>query len=201
MHMDLDTATNELVWNDYYGYMYDYFYIHRGPDPLTIDSAVYIVDSVPFTGAGDGNTWRDTTDITGQVYYTISVELPEVIDITGGKKANSGPFSRSLSNLEDNRQQGTGISAFNRLKPQMSVYPNPATDFVNLNYTLNSSSFVKIEVMNVVGQKVYELDVPEQKPGNHSMQIETSNFSEHGKAFLIRVLTKHNENTKQLILE
>src|SRR5439155_4710098 len=37
-----------------------------------------------------------------------------------------------------------------------SIYPNPASDYVKLNYTLDKSDLVNITITDVLGQSVYQ---------------------------------------------
>ncbi|MGZ4059369.1 MAG: T9SS type A sorting domain-containing protein, partial [Bacteroidia bacterium] len=71
-----------------------------------------------------------------------------------------------------------------------NVYPNPSTDFFNLDISLSSDSDILLEVFNISGQKViakkYSLikgvnsfitNVSELKAGTYFIKISGSNFS------------------------
>jgi hypothetical protein len=53
------------------------------------------------------------------------------------------------------------------------VYPNPAADVVNISYSLNTSTDIQINVMDMTGKVVYNTLKPSQYPGayNHPLDI------------------------------
>jgi PKD repeat protein len=54
----------------------------------------------------------------------------------------------------------------------VSVYPSPFKDVANLNYTLDKSSFVTVNIYNAIGEKVETLINPaKQSSGNYSHRI------------------------------
>ncbi len=136
-----------LTWNSYLGFNYDVFYIYRGSTP----TGLTLYDSVNYEIAFFDYDYLDKNPLTGFNYYRVEVDRGEVLDFS--KKSNSGPFSRSLSNLEDNRQQGTDISPFDKFSDQVKIYPNPMTQssFVQL---YNRGKY-KLQVMDMSGKIVF----------------------------------------------
>jgi hypothetical protein len=59
----------------------------------------------------------------------------------------------------------------------INVYPNPATNAVNLSYELLSNEDVVIEMMNNIGQVVYSKVVKDNSLGKHSLKIETADLA------------------------
>ncbi|MEN8224001.1 MAG: FG-GAP-like repeat-containing protein [Bacteroidota bacterium] len=53
--------------------------------------------------------------------------------------------------------------------PQMVIYPNPVTDFTNINYTLSSKQNVRLSVFNSFGQLITTLIDEHQGPGNYTV--------------------------------
>lgn len=61
------------------------------------------------------------------------------------------------------------------IENQISVYPNPANVFTNVNLTLNESSKVEISILNTLGQTVYNNDLGTIN-GNNNIEINTSDL-------------------------
>ncbi len=60
--------------------------------------------------------------------------------------------------------------------PELTLYPNPTSDFVYLNYILNSSKSVKIYIYDEIGNQVEEIDNKLQNPGIYNISISTANL-------------------------
>ncbi len=58
-----------------------------------------------------------------------------------------------------------------------SVFPNPFSELLNINYTLQASEKVSVEVYNMLGQKVKNLFTGFKRPGDHQIQWDGSNHS------------------------
>jgi len=56
-------------------------------------------------------------------------------------------------------------------------YPNPFNPSTQINYSLPKSTFVKIEVRNILGQLVSTLISEKVEPGNHSVSFDASRLS------------------------
>jgi hypothetical protein len=76
-------------------------------------------------------------------------------------------------NLNDhsNRIDGIESETINCLLKQN--YPNPASDYTEIEYLLMHSSDVKIEVMDLAGRMVFQIDHGYRNPGSHRIRINT----------------------------
>jgi len=92
--------TVELDWTEYMDegevFTYSYFYIYRGSSASSLE----LLDSV-----SNSITAFTDLDAQGNIYYRIGVKSPALCTPSGNLKADSGPYSHSMSNLEDNRLQ------------------------------------------------------------------------------------------------
>ena len=57
------------------------------------------------------------------------------------------------------------------------IYPNPATDNLSIDYTLNNSSNVTYTIINNMGQVVTEKELGTLAAGNHKENIDVSNLA------------------------
>ena len=72
----------------------------------------------------------------------------------------------------------TGISE-NRVTSELmySVYPNPFSKATNVNYELNSGSDVKLNICNLIGEKVRSIDLGYQLTGSHNITLDKGNLN------------------------
>ena len=90
--------TTQLEWDKYYGFSYQTYHIYRSP----IKSDFIQIHSL----SSSLSSWTDPDPLPDVGYYRIAVEKPNPCFPTGGsKKADAGPYSHSMSNMEDNRLQ------------------------------------------------------------------------------------------------
>jgi hypothetical protein len=156
-------GATQLTWNNYKGFGYDNFYIRRGTSPDNME----IIATVPYDGR-DKVTFTDPTLATDKYYYQVLVNTPEIIYLrnTQGKKASAGPFVHSLSNLEEN-WEGTGIDAEFHALASLKVFPNPYSGHTNIYYTLTKPGNIRLEIVNLLGQKVLVLQDGAQEQGDY----------------------------------
>jgi hypothetical protein len=119
-------------------------------------------------------TDTDPAALTNKTYYRIGGVLNNQCNPAeiAGKKASSGPFVHSLSNLEDNRLQGTiGVSNVIASAFNLNIYPSPFTDVATINYNLQKTTKMKVEIYNVVGEKIGVLLDENQSAGTHKLEM------------------------------
>jgi len=71
-----------------------------------------------------------------------------------------------------------------------SVYPNPVSDNLNINYYLNNSTDVSINLYDMLGNKVNEIASNYESLGEHQIQWKTNNLSNGIYLLQIRVNDK-----------
>jgi Fe2+ transport system protein B len=79
----------------------------------------------------------------------------------------------------------------------MTVYPNPASGKVNINYTITHAQPVKIEVTNMTGQKVKEINT-----SAHDSEItEEINVSDlRPGIYTVRLISQEGEMVRKLVV-
>jgi hypothetical protein len=147
---NLGPTSINLDWDEYEvelgGFGFVKYYIYRGnvPDNMSI------IDSLP----SDSRQYPDYDPPAGRLYYRIAGVKSEVCDPANlqGKKAGTGPYSQSMSNIEDNRLK-VGL---NNLKSagQLTIYPNPAADFVTIGFSNPGQDEYQLIVRDLAGKTV-----------------------------------------------
>jgi hypothetical protein len=93
-----ELKSTQLAWDKYYGFDYQTYNIYRSSTGTNFT----VIDAMSSTL----NSWTDPEPITGDLFYRVAVEKPTpCVPTGGGKKAESGPYSHSMSNMDDNRLQ------------------------------------------------------------------------------------------------
>jgi hypothetical protein len=79
----------------------------------------------------------------------------------------------------------------NELK--FSVYPNPFSNAANVEYELNSNENVKLNLYNLVGEKVRSIDLGYQRSGNHQVTIDKGDLKPG--VYILQIKTDYNAGT------
>jgi hypothetical protein len=79
------------------------------------------------------------------------------------------------------------------------LFPNPATLQTTLAFNLNEEQEVSIEVLNVIGEKVYSNQLGKRSPGNYSEHIETKIMS--AGVYFVRLITDKGTTVKRLVVQ
>ena len=58
----------------------------------------------------------------------------------------------------------------------IKIFPNPVNQEMNLIYTVNEKSFVKIDIFNIMGQKIWTMVNEEKTPGEYSLIWNIASF-------------------------
>ncbi|KKK91635.1 hypothetical protein LCGC14_2710960, partial [marine sediment metagenome] len=114
-----------LRWSNYViesgNVTFENYAIYRGGDSINLSP---FAENIPT--AIDVYTDIDATALTKRYYYRVAGVLTDPCNPTGDKKAGTGPYLHSLSNMDDNKLK-TNI---NELLSEygLTIYPNPATE-------------------------------------------------------------------------
>jgi len=149
MHLTASKGvTNEvnLAWNHYEGFPVAWYYIYRGTDSAKLQP----YDSIQYDLTTTAKT--DYNPPAGVAYYRIGVKAPRTYVVSSLNKTESGPYSHSMSNIEDNRFQ-TGISKM-KSGGELTIYPNPATDYVTIRFLNPKQKEYQLVVRDLTGKAV-----------------------------------------------
>ena len=79
------------------------------------------------------------------------------------------------------------------------VYPNPFSDKVQVQYTLNASGFVSLEIYNIFGQKVYTVVEEKQERGKYRYFIDASKTGVNKGIYFFRLIREGRLDIQKLI--
>ncbi|KPK86543.1 MAG: hypothetical protein AMS27_04805 [Bacteroides sp. SM23_62_1] len=148
------TGDAQLEWDEYYGFTYGTYYIYRS---LTESNFTQIHSMSSSTTA-----YTDPNPENQLYYYRIAVLRPEPCIPTGaGKKADSGPYSHSMSNMEDNRMMGTGQYELNN-EQNLTIFPNPFSERTTIRFPDAGDTRYTLRIMDLTGKVIRTREIKGQ---------------------------------------
>lgn len=97
-------------------------------------------------------------------------------------------------------QAATAISSVTREISTFEVFPNPASDFINVSYTLNTGGIVTIRLINAAGAEVANILKEFQDPGQYRNTYSLNNelasgiyyvsFNSSNQSFINKMIIK-----------
>jgi len=110
------------------------------------------------TGFGTGTYSQNKYD-----YYSVLSKYP-LFSITNETITSGLGTTTETVTLINNNYKTVGITeSANTSLSNVSVYPNPAKDNINLNFTNENAENVSYQVINVIGQNVRQQTIPSVK--------------------------------------
>ena len=177
MHLTLNQRYGggvNLIWENYEGLNIPSYVIYHGDSPTDMKVLTEVPSNIFTYSIIDG----------AKKYYQIAIVLPESCDLDKILKAESGPYSQSLSNIAEFK----GLNAGNTLITGVSAFPNPFSDVLNVQYTLTKTSDVRIEVINSLGQKIAEQKLDDQAAGQYTQILNAESLHMIQGLYTIRII-------------
>jgi hypothetical protein len=85
------------------------------------------------------------------------------------------------------------------LSSELNVYPNPASDVLNITYNLDKGGFTSLQVFSAIGQEVKALAKNEnQSAGNHQAAINTSGLN--AGLYFVKLTTENGNKVQKFIV-
>ena len=160
-------------------------YVHNHVDRKLLDGSWGVAGVIPATTT-DGGTYTKSYSYT--IPNTINVAHATLVafvyqynaNYTSGKNevqnVISFPIGGSDSIAAPVATVVNGIKETPNALAQISLYPNPATDVVHVNYTMNSTSKLSFQVYNSIGQLVSNISEATYNQGDYQTLINTSKY-------------------------
>ncbi len=154
MHLTASTGTAgevNLSWNHYEGFDVDWYFIFRGKSLTSFD----VYDSVQYDPTTTEKTDYNPLSPPDTSYYRIGVKAPKTF-YTDVKKAGSGPYSYSLSNVEDNRAAMTRMRLLQY--EGLKIYPNPMQHSATIRFANPGGEAHSLYLRDMSGRTVRVID-------------------------------------------
>ena len=136
-----------LMWNQYESIEYAEYIIYSGPWPDQMKEVARVPKDV------QTYVFENVLDTA---YFQIGIELPAECAPTADLKAGTGPYTHSLSNLDDNRKLITHLSSLGSIL-EVQAYPNPFSEMCKIEFPNPGNTEYQLAVYNLGGKKVREI--------------------------------------------
>ena len=134
------------------------------------DTSLYYTDEIL-----DINAIPQQKTLIGYIVGGIESTLPNIFTINDGTQSNASNvvfkvyINKSTVGLHE--EVLTGKNIFN-----LSIYPNPSTNLINLRFNIPDNNQVKVDIYNTLGQSVYTKTY-ENSIGKQNFSIDITNFT------------------------
>lgn len=161
------------------------YVVLRGEDSLSLEP----LDTVSLSE----NSFTDqNTDLSDKKYYRVA----------GLKVANKMSVGNSyqlvLSNMVS-AELSTGKESLRGIESSLNIYPNPFNEEVNIDYYLNSSTQVNIEIFDVMGNRITTLVNDTQNQGQHTLLFQPQKYGYNRGVYYVKLRFDSKEISKKII--
>ncbi len=121
-----------------------------------------------------------------KIFYEVNGLEPNtkyIWQVRGLNAGGEGPWSNEYSFTTDDF---TGVEELSKEEINLNIKPNPAVEFVQMIYKLNSTTKVNIAMYNIMGEKVRSITNMEKTEGSQIEIISLSGLTEG--IYLIRII-------------
>ena len=123
-------------------------------DRLTDSASLDYLDEV----SSDLRVYKDNSPdaLSKKFYYRVAGVKAEPCEPSEGKKAGTGPYRHSLSNMEDNKLKAdsTGTSAYVPEVRELTVFPNPVTETATVRIDNPEGTAYRLVLLDLAGKVV-----------------------------------------------
>jgi len=153
-----------------------------------------VLDSLP----SNLNSYTDTAQLTGNVWYFIEAKHPQGCSATlANLKAKN--FEKSRSNYA-NKLGTTSINhQYSIPRDQLKIYPNPYTGKTNIRYIVHKKAKVSLEIFNLIGKKVHTLVNETQLPNTYQYTFSAKDLRLAQGVYILRATIGNDTYTKKLL--
>ncbi len=169
---------------------FESYIIYRGSD----STALTPIDTV--SGSINAYTDTDPSALSGRQYYRIGGVKDPHCAPSSFFKASTGPFSQSISNIEDNRlREEDYVPALTGSITNLKTYPNPFRQVLHIEYTINSPGQVLLALYNMYGKQVSIIDTGIKEAGTYTL----THKIEIPGVYLLRLHKDEDVATKKVV--
>lgn len=171
-------------------------------------------DIVEFFKYGTGTLQASSWIYPTNGVYRFSVENPPVLDQYYEIEwtASTSKTTALVRFLTDNNLTAAGFEIYWNVNDSgevsinkqvgnitnLSIYPNPSTDQITVDFTTSSDETIRLSIYDLLGKEIYST-TPIEVIGNYTEKIDVNNFAKG--IYMLRVATTTGSATKKVIIE
>lgn len=131
-----------------------------------------------------------------------SVNIPSSLAVANVRfkfEYTSGGSSNNIYIDDININGVLGVNDMNANVINVSVYPNPANQTATISYHLNKNANVKVELVDVLGKKLFDITNNNQGEGDYSIELSKQQHHINSGIYFVKVSVDNVTTTKRLI--
>ncbi len=141
------------------------------------------------------------TSASQWAYHTVSVPGTFASANTRFKfEYTSGNYSNSIYIDDINITAVLGVDENALDAATVSIFPNPTNNAATVSYHLNTKGDVRIELVDVLGKKIMQVNNSNQAEGDYSIQISKHELNLVGGIYFVKFTIDNTSITKKLII-
>ncbi len=160
-------------------------------DPLFPDNVYIGNDLGVFASVDGGETWQNYQEGLFDAVMIFDLKISPTNRKLRAATHGNGAFQRDL--LEDTPSTATVNSPVKNL--ELSIFPNPATDQIMVQYSLKYKQNISVELFDTNGRLIKNILAQEQHAGQQELYIKTSGLQSGNYYLRVKtadgVVTKH----------
>lgn len=93
----------------------------------------------------------------------------------------------------------TGIVKYTNPFASFNIYPNPFKDVTTLKYTLTEKAKIQVNVYDITGREIANLENATQTPGNYQYQFDANKYNANAGVYFVKVVVGDKLVTRQIV--
>jgi hypothetical protein len=184
IHLTISQGVNgnwNLIWTPYVGFNYSSYSILRKSGSGSYEQIATVSSSF--------NSFTDFNSPSKDVAYIVSINRP------GG--CNTGFRNSGFSEVYSNVAAVSLVSVAENKKLDLSIYPIPANDRINIQFGENVTGSLSLTITDVTGRNIHSEGLNELLPGQvHT--VNSSNFAEG--MYLLNIISAGTISTTKIVV-
>jgi hypothetical protein len=107
-------------------------------------------------------------------------------------------FTRGTYKVRMNFNPILNVNQIESANANLSIYPNPANELSNVNFTLENTADVSISITDLSGKEVMTKAIENAPAGEHTVSLETATFS--NGIYMVNYTAGNTSVTKKLVI-
>lgn len=175
----------------------------------------YLVDDYANTSCLTLTSWGNNNSMPNATKFSNSAismsdygtdGMPKIVVLGGvnhdiAYNQNSGVTTSSVQSVINNLLASASVNEIESTNNfNVKVIPNPVKGNASIEYTLDNTSSVQLEIFSVIGELVYETKENNQVSGNHKLTIEESSKLING-IYILKLTTNNKTESINFVIE
>lgn len=150
-------------------------------------------------GGSQTVAWTESGNLTSITHSGLSLQLNKTYYFSIKSVNSAGLFSQVISSNGQKVIAGAGevnngkITSNNDVLTSCNIFPNPASNVINISYELLLSSTVSMELFDVSGKRITSLMNPtEMQSGNYTYPVDLKEYHLQTGLYFVSIRTGNN---------